>query len=451
MAPTRVQVATARAPLADGEVRLLGAIQTVTGSMTRVDLGGARLLVDCGVAQGAEAEHWSLPADTLDVDALLLTHAHNDHVGSVPDLIEKGFSKPIFGTRATIDIARIVLDDGLHLQRVPESAARGILERFDKLARVVKYDSVERPIEGRDVQVAFREAGHILGSASVEIRSPKSRVVVSGDLGRPDTPILRDYCTKWDTGAVDVAVMESTYGDREHAHTHDDISKELERIVKRAMQLKGHILVPAFAIGRTQTLLWHLNALVESGRIQGLPVAVDTRMGLAVTEADRERRGVSDAEMPTRLQNGDDPLVFDDLYAVRKGRDSMRLRETPGPMLIIAGSGMCTGGRILGHLKDLLPEESTTVLFVGFQAPGTLGRRIQESSRAGTTVRIEGQSVAVRAQIETLSGLSAHADRKELAHWLDSLPPIATTLLHHGELESQRSFAKWYAARPAAG
>jgi metallo-beta-lactamase family protein len=445
---TAIHVATAHRELPDGELRLLGAVDQVTGAMTRVEIGGAKLLVDCGVAQGDEAERWSVPDAAHEVDAVLLTHAHNDHVGSVPALIERGFDGPILGTRATLDIARIVLDDALHLQHVPAGEARRILARFDQLRRVVPYDELGRHVPGTDVRIAFREAGHILGSASVEIRSPKSRVIVSGDLGRPNAPILRDYHTAWEKGPpVDAVVMESTYGEREHASSHDDIRGELERIVKRAMKNRGHILVPAFAIGRTQTLLWYLNDLVESGRIEGLPVAVDTRMGLAVTETYQERKSLYDAEASARLRRGDDPFDFEDLYAVRKGGQSVRLREMPGPMLVIAGSGMCTGGRIVGHLRELLPEPSTTVLFVGYQGAGTLGRRIQQAAKGRGRVRVDGEEVQVNAEIETLSGLSAHADRRELARWLDAIPEVRDTHLHHGELSAQRAFAEWYPGR----
>jgi metallo-beta-lactamase family protein len=242
--------------------------------------------------------------------------------------------------------------------------------------------------------------------------------------------------------------MECTYGDREHRCSHDDVEKNLERIVKRAAEKKGHILVPAFAIGRTQTLLYHLNTLIESGRVPNLPVAVDTPFGLRVTETYAESRWLFDADALDKISRGDDPLDFEGLYAVWKGRDSMRLRDVPGPMLIIAGSGMCTGGRIMGHLQELLPLESTTLLFVGFQAPGTGGRAIQEAAqnraagRGPMAVSIDGEKVLVRARIETLSGLSAHADRRELKRWLDAIPQPKTVALHHGEVDAQEGFRR---------
>jgi len=463
-AVTDIVAETAVHPLPNGEVRLLGAVSAVTGAMTLVELhsaggasgaGGARrhrVLVDCGVAQGREARHWSLPDDAHRVDAIVLTHAHNDHVGSLPDVIERGYDGPIFGTRATLAIARIVLEDGLSLDRTPNRDRQRIMARFAALARPVPYGKAGAWIDGLDAQFAMHEAGHILGSASLELTTPQSRIVVSGDLGRPDSPILRDYNTTWSSAQpLDLVVMESTYGDHDHAQSHDDVAAELERIVNRAMTLRGHILVPAFAIGRTQTLLWHLNALIEAGRIRNLPVAIDTPMGLQVTETYDRFRDLFDREAVDRIAWGDDPLDFDGLYAVRRGKDSERLRDVEGPMLVIAGSGMCTGGRIMGHLRELLPLDRTTVLFVGFQAPGTTGRAIQQASRSTRTgemgsVRIDGEYVDVRAHIETLSGLSAHADRGELARWLGALPTPRRVALHHGEPDAQHALVSWLRA-----
>jgi metallo-beta-lactamase family protein len=253
---------------------------------------------------------------------------------------------------------------------------------------------------------------------------------------------LRDYCSSWSRAQpLDLVVMEATYGDREHAHTHGDVERALEQIIKRALADGGHILVPAFAIGRTQALLYHLNTLVEARRIPDLPVAVDTPLGLKVTELHQRSRHLYDREAQEQLARGDDPLVFDQLYAVQRGQDSVRLREVSEPMLIIAGSGMCTGGRIVGHLRELLPRAETCVLFVGYQAPGTPGRAIQEAARRQGAVRLDGDEVPVRAHVETLSGLSAHADRTELMRWARALPSPRALALHHGEPDAQRALA----------
>ena len=247
---------------------------------------------------------------------------------------------------------------------------------------------------------------------------------------------------------MDVAVLESTYGNREHAAGHGDIERDLERILKRAVADGGHILVPAFAIGRTQILLYHLNSLVEAGRVVDLPVAVDTPLGLRITELYQQARHLFDREAATRLATGDNPLDFRGLYAVNRATDSIRLRDVKQPMLIIAGSGMCTGGRIVGHLKELLPRPETCVLFAGYQAAGTPGRVIQRA-RPGEQVRLDGEEVTVRASIETLTGLSAHADRNELLRWLRALPSVGRVALHHGEPEQQQAFRDWATERLA--
>jgi len=389
-------------PLPDGEVRLLGAVHQVTGAMTRVEMGGRRLLVDCGVAQGRET--MPFPEAARDAHALVLTHGHLDHIGHVPTLLEGGFDAPIYATQPTLRIARLSLEDSLEMQRVPSRDVEAFLSRFDALSRAVPYG---QSIEAAGLTVTFHEAGHILGSASAEIVSAASRVLVSGDLGRPDSPLLRDPNTTWTEGrAFDVVVMESTYGEREHAHSHDDIERDLEAILRDAIARKGKVLVPAFAIGRTQTLLYFLNNLVEARRIPEVPVMIDTPMGMAVTQTYTQFRRLFDKESLDKLAAGDDPLDFEDLFHVRRGKDSRKLHDVEGPMIIIAGSGMCTGGRILGHLREGLPHPSTTVLFVGYQAEGT-------------------------------------PDRKELLSWLRAIPDVRRVALHHGEPSAQRAFASW--------
>ncbi len=441
---------TAAHPLPDGELRLLGAVASVTGAMTRLEAGGVRLLVDCGVAQGREARGWRFPDAARDVDALVLTHGHLDHVGSVPALLERGFEGPIYTTSATRAVAGLVLRDALALDGASNDEADAFVRRFARMCRPVAYDT---PVPlGGGVALAFREAGHILGSASVELRTDRSRVILSGDLGRPDTPILRTYNRRWDPGPVDLVVLETTYGDRDHAADHAAIQAALAGILDRAIERGGHVIVPAFAIGRTQILLYHLNALVESGRLH-VPVVVDSPMGLAVTEVYTRSRELYDADARGRLEAGDDPLDFEGLYAVGPARDSERLRDLPGPSIVIAASGMCTGGRVVGHLRELLPREETCVLFVGFQAPGTPGRAIldagrEREERGGVpTVRLEGEEVDVRASVEYLPGLSAHADRGELRDWLVAIPEVRRVALHHGEPHAQHAFRTWLLAR----
>ncbi len=440
---TAVSSLTRQHRLEDGELTLLGAHASVTGAMTRIELGGWRVLVDCGVAQGLEAHDWRLDEAALDVDAVILTHGHHDHVGSLPALVEGGFRGPIYGTPATLQITKIVLEDSLGVQGISEDEIAKMLQQIEQQLRPVDYDTLEEL--GGGVQFAYREAGHILGSASVELTSQRSRVICSGDLGRPNSPLLRDYNTLWARDKpVDLVLMESTYGDHDHRHGHDDIEAELERILIRAIERRGHVLVPAFAIGRTQALLYHLNQLVEARRIPPIPVAVDSPMGIGVCETYAAFSRLLDRESLERIARGDDPLDFQNLYAVRRHRHSQRLTELPGPLLIIASSGMCTGGRIVGHLRRLLPLEHTTLLFVGYQAEGTPGRAIQRAAARGGRVWLDHEEVRVRAQVETLSGLSAHADRTELARWLGAIPDVRRVALHHGEPHAQRSFVEWY-------
>lgn len=448
-APT-IRARTAEHLLADGEARLLGAVSTVTGAMTRLDLGGARLLVDCGIAQGREASRWVFPPEAAEVDAVLLTHGHQDHIGSLPALLEAGYRGPIYATAATLEVARISLEDSLDMNRIDERDIKRFLHDFNQLARMVPYDRPIEPMRDRGITARFVEAGHILGSASIDLQSERSRIILSGDLGRPDSPILLDPCTSWGSERpVDLVVCECTYGNRDHAHDAESIKSELREVITATVRRRGKVLIPAFAIGRTQVLLYFLNDLVESGALPPVPVAIDTPMGLSITETYDHFRNLFDKEAMDRLQRGDDPLDFRSLFAVRSGRDSFRLTEHDGPFVIIAGSGMCQGGRILRHLKEGLDDPRNTVLFVGHQSTGTLGQRILDAE-TGARLRIEGQEIEVLAERRVLKGLSAHADRSELCAWLSHLPSPRAIALHHGEAEAQDEFVKFATERLAA-
>ncbi len=429
-------------PLPDGEVHVLGAVDCVTGAMTRVDIGGRQVLVDCGVGQGREAQRWTFPDAARDVDAVVLTHGHLDHIGSLPMLLDSDLDVPLLATSATLDIARLSLEDALELQRASRREIEWFLNRFDRLRQPIAYDVSS--VGKRDVSLTFREAGHILGSSSVELRSAQSRVVISGDLGRPNSPILKDAFTGWaDDRPVDFVLMESTYGSRDHEHSHDDIEGTLLEVVRDVVAKRGKLFIPAFAIGRTQVLLWFLNALVESGKIPAVPVAIDTPMGLVVTETYQKFRRLFDQEAIAKLQRGDDPLDFENLFAVNRGRDSWKLVEASGPMIVIAGSGMVSGGRIIRHLVDGLPDPKNTLLFVGHQSVGTNGRRIQEHAKDGRPIWLDGQEIPIRASIKTLRGLSAHADRGELAAWLSHIPAVRRVGLHHGEESAQHDLVRY--------
>jgi metallo-beta-lactamase family protein len=428
-----------------GRVDLLGACRTVTGAMTRVELGGRAVLVDCGEPQGRDADGWQFPERARDAEALVLTHGHLDHVSAVPRLLER-FDGPIFGTPASLEIAQLNLVNSLGLAREPEERIAALRRRFRAQARPLDYGA---PADVAGLRLELHEAGHILGSSSVELESDAARVICSGDLGRPGSPLLRDYHLAYrGHRPIDLVVLETTYGDRDHRRGPADILDDLERIITHALKDGGHILIPSFAIGRTQALLYYLNALVESGRLDDIPVAVDTPLGLRITETYARHQALFDRQAQALLARGDDPLDFEGLYAVTRGRDSRRLPGVEQPLILIAGSGMCTGGRIVGHLLELLPDPTTCVLFVGYQAHGTPGRAIQEAAkRRGATVELAGQRVAVRADVQTLSGLSAHADREELAAWVHAMPQVNAVALHHGEVAVQERFGAWLGRR----
>ena len=294
--PARVLACTARHPLPGGAVHLLGALRTVTGAATLVELGSSRVLVDCGIAQGRAARSWSPSRECATADAVVLTHGHNDHVGGLPELIESGWSGPIWSTPATAELTRLVLADSLRLRGRTRARARTLMARLEELQSPARYGVGFKPASGVEARVTFREAGHILGSASVELESEGARLICSGDIGRPGTPILRDPFTAWsEHRPVDLVVMESTYGDRDHPAGPEVVRDRLKALVLRALEDGGHILVPAFAIGRTQSLLYHLNDLAESGELpedmvlKGEEVA---NMWQAVKSIDAKHRAV---------------------------------------------------------------------------------------------------------------------------------------------------------------
>lgn len=437
-------------PLADGEVRLLGAVSVVTGAMTRVDQGGAKLLVDCGVPQGRDAHGWSLPNEARDVDAVLLTHGHQDHIGALPALLDAGYTGPIYATAATLSVARIALEDSLGVTGASDAETRRFLQAFGQQSRAVGYGKLLPLVDGRDLTARFVEAGHILGSASVDLVGPRSRVILSGDLGRPESPILRDPNTTWASGRpVDLVVCECTYGNRDHAHDAASIERELGAAIKDTLAARGKVIIPSFAIGRTQMLLYYLDGLFSSGAIPPVTVALDTPLGLAITETYDKYRPLFDKETLARLAQGDDPLDWEGLFSVERGRDSYRLVDDPGPYIVIAGSGMCQGGRIMRHLAAGLDDPQNTVLFVGYQGHGTLGRRILDAA-PGERVYIDGKPIEVRAKRRQLGGLSAHADRGELCDWLAQIPNVLAVALHHGDGDAQRDFVG-FANRRFAG
>ncbi len=422
-----------------------GAAGTVTGSRHLVQAGSRAMLLDCGMFQGMKAlrqRNWAAPAfDPAAVDAVVLSHAHIDHSGYLPVLLRRGFEGRIYCTAATAALLGLLLPDAAYLQE--EEAARANRHGYakhkpalplytvadanrvlERLAPRPYHDPFE-PIDG--VTASFGTAGHILGSATVALSidgAPRPlRVAFSGDLGRWGRPILRD---PEPIARADVLLSEATYGNREHG---PDVDDELARVVNEAAHRGGALLIPAFAVGRTQELLWRLRQLEDRGAIPILPVYADSPMAINATQLYLEHTEEHDAEARAYLSESGGTLCTNQFATARTPAESKALNDLQGPVVIISASGMATGGRILHHLRLRLPDRRTTVLMSGFQAAGTRGRSLQDGVR---TLRIHGREVEVRATIETLDGMSAHADCHELRRWFDGFtePPKQTFLVH---------------------
>ncbi|ROR32062.1 MBL fold metallo-hydrolase RNA specificity domain-containing protein [Inmirania thermothiophila] len=432
-----------------------GAARGVTGSCHLLEAGGRRVLVDCGLFQGGdgieEANRRPFGFDPATVDALLLTHAHLDHCGRLPLLVREGFRGEVIATAATRDLARLVLLDAAHLQeaeaawRARKAARRGrrpppgplyglldVLEAMDRFGRIARYGEPLEVLPG--LRATFHDAGHILGSAFLVLEHGGRRVAFSGDLGSPGHPVLRD---PEPAPAVDAVVMESTYGDRRHRPLADSVA-ELVEVVDRTLRGGGNVVVPSFALERAQELLYFLREAVEDGRLPAaMPVFLDSPMAIAATEVFRRHPECYDREARALLEAGRDPFRLPGLRATRETADSMAINQIRGGAVIIAGSGMCTGGRVLHHLRHNLWRRECAVVLVGFAAEGTLARRLVDGARR---VRILGEDIPVRASIHTINGFSAHADRAELAAWHAGARARRTVLVH-GETRAMEALA----------
>jgi metallo-beta-lactamase family protein len=434
-------------------IQFLGAAGTVTGSMHLVTANGRRVLLDCGLFQGLKElrlRNWREPPfDPKTIDAVVISHAHIDHTGSLPLLVRRGYRGPIFCTPATADLLGVLLPDSAHLQEEEADRANryGYTKHKPALPLYTAADAeralgqLERtgydrsfPVAG-GVSVTYRTAGHILGAATADLLlGGGPRVVFSGDLGRYDRPILPDPAP---VPEADVLLLESTYGDRQHPTGTAD---ELARVVNESAERGGALLIPAFVVDRTQEVLWLLQRLEEERRIPVLPVYVDSPSATEVTEIYRRHVEEQDGEMRRRIQDGKDPLGTKKIEFCRSMEDSKRLNDLRGPAIIISASGMATGGRILHHLQHRLPDPRTTVLLVGFQAAGTRGRSLQDGAK---TLKMFGEEVPVLARVETVHGLSAHADQAEILRWLGGFTRAPrTTYLVHGEPEAARAMAQ---------
>ena len=434
-------------------IQFWGAAGTVTGSRHLLTSNGKRVLVDAGLFQGDRElrernwEPFPIPLETL--DAIVLTHAHVDHIGYLPRLVAQGFGGVVHATSATVDLAGLVLRDSAHLQeeeaeyrnRKGATKHRPALPLYNaqdaenalRLLQAHPYGSSFTPAEGIDV--TFERAGHILGSAFAMTRTQDRVIAFSGDLGRYGQSIIPDPTPIRD---CDYLVMESTYGNRDHP---DEDPKELLReVVLDVVERGGYLVAPAFAIGRTQEMVYVLQELEQEGAIPRLPIYIDSPMAVRATPMFSRHREDHDLEMEALVSGADNPLEASNLTLTPTVDESKAIARQRPPAIIISASGMATGGRILHHLRRVLPDPKSTVLFPGFQAMGTRGRQIVDGAE---WVSIFHEKVPVRARVAQLSGFSAHADRGEIMRWIGNFDQAPRrTFLVHGEPEPRAALAE---------
>ncbi len=438
------------------KLTFLGAAGCVTGSKYLVEAAGKKLLVDCGLFQGTDdlkERNWNpLPVDMNSITYAILTHAHLDHTGWLPVLVRDGYRKTIFANPATIELTELLLRDSGHLQE--EETADALKHNWSKHAHPKALytsqdvDPVLRLLKpmprngGFDISPEFHvesyDAGHILGSSSLELtiteNGKKIVVVFSGDVGRYDQPILNDPVTPV-TKQIDVLLCESTYGDREHEA--GDPLALLGDIVNRVVKRGGSIVIPAFAIGRTQTFMYYLHQLENLQRIPKVPVYVDSPMALSATDLYLKHKEDHDLLFARDEQNGGDPLSVHEFHLTRTTEESKQINNVKTPCIIISASGMVTGGRVLHHLAQRLGDARNAVILGGFQAEGTRGRALQEGAKA---LSLFGQAVPVLAEIVEMGQFSAHAGKSELLRWLTALQvPPKQVYLTHGEPAAAQS------------
>lgn len=441
-----------------------GAARTVTGSQHLLEVNGYQILLECGLFQGKRKEAFEVNRQGLcnakEVDALILSHAHIDHSGNIPTLVKRGFKGNIYSTFATRDLAAIMLLDSAKIQEndviyvnkqrkrqgkklfEPLYTPEDVLQAFNQFIGVSYHRRMEI-LPG--IFLTFEDAGHMLGSASVilEIEEKETnrnlRLVFSGDIGRPGIPIIRD--PHLITEGCDVLIMESTYGDRSHP-THEDLEKSLEQILNETYARGGSILIPAFAVGRTQQIIYTMHKLYNQKKIPMIPVYVDSPLATRATEIYLLHPELYDREMHNFLLEDDDhnPFSFPGLKYTKSTEQSKAINTLEEPAIIVSASGMMESGRILHHLKYRISDPRNTILVTGWQAPYTLGRRILNKE---PEVNIFGESYALKAEVKFLASLSGHADREGLLRWVKAMKNLPKkTFLVHGEEESALAFAE---------
>ncbi|MCC5855544.1 MAG: MBL fold metallo-hydrolase [Idiomarina sp.] len=449
------------------EVISHGAREGVTGSCHELLLrNGQSLLVDIGLFQGSEVSGDGADADHQDIEfpiehvqAVIITHCHIDHVGRLPWLLIAGYRGPIYCTAATAHLLPMVIEDALKVGLTRDARLiSAVINLLRTLLVPVPYDTwtavAEMPLQAR-----FRQAGHILGSAYVEVEEvidgKAFRAVFSGDLGCKNSPLLPDPTP---LERADLLVLESTYGNRNHENRLER-QQRLQKVIEHCVSDRGAVLIPAFSIGRTQELLYELEDIIHQCKARGVPgctwqdmvVIVDSPMAAEFTKQYRVMRDLWDCEAKAKLADNRHPLNFARMHIVESHADHERivnyLRHTGDPCIVIAASGMCTGGRMVNYLKALLPDPRTDVLFVGYQAQGTPGHAIQRFGPRGGYVDIERERIWIKAEIHTLGGYSAHADQRELLEFMDSPEPVKHVRLVHGDAPAKKALARAIQAR----
>ena len=447
------------------KITFLGATKTVTGSNFLVEAAGKKFLVDCGMYQGKAEQELENEAPFLfnveDIDFMLLTHAHIDHSGRIPKLYNEGFRKPIYATKATCDLCSIMLPDSGHIQEMendwknkkrarkgrdpipPLYTAKDAIDSLE-VFKPVKYDEIIQV--DTNIHVRFNDAGHMLGSAIIEVwvkeNGKEEKIVFTGDLGNNDLPLLASPTMIED---ADYLVMESTYGDRLHVGNDNKAQMFLD-IVSETIEQGGTVVIPSFAVGRTQEILYELNMIKEQTMndpkfmkeyktLMGVPVYVDSPLAISATQIFKENEDLFDEETKKIIERGDNPLEFPGLKFTQTAEESKALNESDIPSVIISASGMCEVGRIKHHLKHNIWNPKSTILFVGYQAPGTLGRTIVDGAE---TVKIFGEEFSVKARVEYIEGYSGHADQEWLLNFIYSfIKKPKHIFLVHGEPNGQ--------------
>ena len=437
------------------KIQFLGSVRTVTGACFYIQASVLQILIDCGMFQGQDANRINrepFSFNPSEIDCLFLTHAHIDHIGLVPRLIKEGFKGKIIATPATADLAEIMLYDSAHIHEADAQwqTKRALRQGKEPVSPLYTIDDVKAAIPffnripykkiehaGKAVKYRFLDAGHILGSASLEIwfqeSAKEKKIVFSGDIGRKGNPIINDPSL---IAEADNVVMESTYGNRLHKNI-DKTIDELIEAIKVTFKRGGNVIIPSFAVGRTQDLLYILNRLVREERLYNINIYIDSPLAEEATKAYLAHPECFDEEA-RRLLNEKASKDAIRIKFVNSVQESMALNNIKSHAIIIAGSGMCEGGRIKHHLKHNLWRQESSIVFVGFQANGTLGRRIVDGEKV---VRIYGEDIAVAAKVYTIGGFSAHADQKELLEWLSAFKNNPQVFVVHGEEETSLQFA----------